>query len=233
MILAMLGDIHGNIFSLDRAIQQAADNDAKALIQVGDFGLMSWRMLDHADFKEVLGHSPIPVYFIDGNHDDCSYWVQQENIINPFDIPNLFYVPRGSVYSWGGLTMAFLGGAASIDKAYRLRNRWHWDKNENISPEQVDRLMQNCKGRTIDILVTHVPPQSVIKANFPDTGKLQFGVGLDWEDPNATIVEDIWQNLGKPLSISGHMHRSVRGPNYQILNIDEVLILDTEDFRKE
>jgi hypothetical protein len=122
-----------------------------------------------------------------------------------------------------GRTIAFMGGAASIDKDYRLRQNMHWDENENITPDQVARLLKNAEGKQIDLFITHCPPNSVIEENFDNSNKLYFGVGLDWTDPNQQIIEDLWHKMGTPIIFSGHMHRSVVGLNYRILDIDELL----------
>lgn len=228
MKVSLLGDIHGSWSSLDNGILQAVDAGSVALIQVGDFGLFSWRKETHKQLRTFL-QSPIPVYFIEGNHDDCTYWTQHTKKFQPFDIPNLWYMPRGTVETIGGIRFGFLGGGASIDKDYRLRQNMHWDPRENINMEESARL----NGKQIDVLVTHTPPNCIIDEHFDPKNKLFFGVGIDWKDPNAYIVEDVWHSLGCPLNISGHMHKSVRGANYQILNIDEVLTLDSEDFRHE
>ena len=37
------------------------------------------------------------------------------------------------------------------------------------------------------------------------------------------VIERIWDRLDNVPIYSGHMHRSVFGPNYRILNIDELL----------
>jgi hypothetical protein len=73
------------------------------------------------------------------------------------------------------------------------------------------------------MLVTHDVPNSVCVAHFDDSGKLWFGVGLDWHDVNMDVIQRIWDRLGNPPIYSGHMHRSVIGPNYRILDINELL----------
>lgn len=68
MKIAFLGDIHGSWLALQRAIKKAVAAGAEKLIQVGDLGLMSWRM-KHAStaiLYEILESSPIPVLYIKG-----------------------------------------------------------------------------------------------------------------------------------------------------------------------
>ena len=73
-MILLLGDIHGNVGTLKYAIEKANEAGAAALIQVGDFGLyMGGR--NEVAFHRACQASAIPIYFIEGNHDDCQRWV--------------------------------------------------------------------------------------------------------------------------------------------------------------
>lgn len=223
-MILLLGDIHGDYKTLERAIDLAHKSDAKAIIQVGDFGLFSgYGMANESHFRKVLTTSKVPVYFIDGNHDDCDRWLEYKEVSKVWDDANLFYVPRGTVMELDGRTIAFMGGAASIDKKWRLIDGAHWTDKENISPEEVLQLYENAKGKTIDMYITHTPPLTVVNENFNPRDKLFFEVGLDWIDPNQNIIEHTWHYLGTPMNYSGHMHRRVQGMTYRILDINELL----------
>lgn len=223
-MILLLGDIHGDFRVLQRAIDTANEVNATALIQVGDFGLYrSFGMNNEEKFKDVLTTSTVPVYFVDGNHDDCTRWTTYTDVTQIYPELPLHYVPRGTVMELDGRTIAFMGGAASIDKNIRLREGWHWDEMENISPYEVLRMMDNAKDKHIDMFITHCPPTSVINEHFDPRGKLQFGVELDWHDHNQDIIENIWHAIGTPMIYSGHMHRNVEGMTHRILNINELL----------
>jgi Icc-related predicted phosphoesterase len=219
MSILLLGDIHEDYNILANALAVAKDAGATAVIQVGDFGLFP---RNEQKFYQVCQHD-IPTYFICGNHDDCTRWTALSGVTRIWEDANLFYIARGTVMKIDNRTIAFMGGAASIDKDYRLRNGWHWDENENISPYEVLRMMDNAKGKNIDMFITHCPPNSVINEHFDPKGKLYFGVGLDWHDHNQDIIENIWHAIGTPMIYSGHMHRTVEGMTYRILDIDELL----------
>jgi Icc-related predicted phosphoesterase len=219
-MILLLGDIHGNAGILRQAIEVSKESDTVAIVQLGDFGLFR----DNEEwFLQNIKDSHIPIYFIDGNHDDCSRWIQYEEVTRIWDDLELFYVPRGTVMELNGRTVAFMGGAGSIDKKMRLENNMHWDINENISSTQVERLYKNALGKKVDMFLTHCPPHSVIEKNFDPTNKLWFGVGIDWRDPNQDIIEDAWDKLNYPPIYSGHMHKRIVGNDYRILNINELL----------
>ena len=215
--LALLGDIHGNIPFLSE-LTQKLEGSVEAVVQVGDFGISPTEV---DVWKKEKWSFKVPVYFIKGNHEFFDVFDHLKVVTEI--LPNCFYVPQGAVLELAGKRMAFLGGAKSIDAAYNA----YWDEREAILPTDVLTLYDNVfkEIRPIDILVTHVPPHSVIKANFNDRGKLAFGVGLDWEDPNGKVVEEVWKKLGRPMMICGHMHKAVQfDNNSRILDINELFI---------
>lgn len=225
-MILLLGDIHGDYNILREAINKAEWAEATAIIQVGDFCLFrGYGMENEEQFREVTKNIKVPVYFIDGNHDDCSRWKDYETVTKVWEESELFYIPRGTVMELDGRTLAFMGGASSIDKNTRLKNNMHWDINETINDLEVSRLITNSKNNTIDIFVTHCPPHTVIQQHFNPNWKLPFGVGIDWIDENQLIIEDLWHRLGTPMVYSGHMHRRIIGENYRILDVNELLAI--------
>lgn len=227
-MILLLGDIHGNTTVLKNAIRYAEENNAAAVIQVGDFGLFQRDGIDTGFYKAVQ-NSTIPVYFIEGNHDDCTRWVSYPSVklTTPpqvwEDVP-LFYIPRGSVLEIDDRIIAFMGGAASIDKNARLKYNWHWDENELLTNTQILSLHENRKDLKIDMFITHCPPNSVIETHFDPIFKLAFGVGIDWTDPTQTQIENMWKAMNTMI-YSGHMHQTVKGENYRILDINERLLV--------
>lgn len=217
-MILLLSDIHGDYRILQKAINEAVERNATAIIQVGDFGLFP----DNEQYFYQVCQTDIPIYFIDGNHDDCTRWMNYETVGKVFGNANLYYVPRGSVLELDNRTIAFMGGAASIDKKLRLTKRWHWDENEEVTQEQCDILLRNCAGKTIDMFITHCPPNSMIDEHFDPMNKLFFDVGLDWHDPSQTFIEEVWHKMGTPHIYSGHMHRYVETAVATILDINQI-----------
>ena len=220
-MILLLGDIHGHAGILKSAIEVAKESNAVAIIQLGDFGLY----LDDNEnwFRDSVKNSHIPIYFIDGNHDDCDRWTMFEGIGRIWNDRKLYYVPRGTVMEVDGRTIAVMGGASSINKKQLLESNMPWTPLEDIRQKDIDKLLKNAKNKHIDMFLTHIPPHSVIQEHFDDSAKLFFEVGLDWHDQNQTIVEELWHKLGTPNIYSGHMHRRVQGMTYRILDINELL----------
>ena len=230
-MILLLGDIHGDYRILNDAIQKAELVGASALIQVGDFCMFRGGQTEFGaklannepEFQRVLEKAKVPVYFIDGNHDDCDRWLCYTEVTQVFENAPFYYVPRGTVMELDGRTVAFMGGASSINKQWSLRDGNHWTPLEDIRQEDIDTLLRKAEGKQIDMFITHIPPHSVIQEHFDDSVKIMFEVGLDWHDQNQTIVEELWHKLGTPHIFSGHMHRRVAGMTYRILDINELL----------
>ncbi len=197
--IALIGDIHGEFASFRKLLEGVDPN--VIVIQVGDFGF--WPHL--LENWQKIVHLENPVYAIDGNHE---YFPILEGIDEPSEIKNgLVYVPRGTVLELGGHEVGFLGGGGSIDRQYRVPG-YDWFPQEFTTAEDGERLLSWTDG--VDLLVTHVPPQSVVQKHFD--------LIPGWRDPSSEVVEYVWKELGKPPLVCGHMHRSVVDGNCHVLD---------------
>jgi predicted phosphodiesterase len=217
MTIMVVGDIHGD----SRFLAQVADTiperhpEVTAIIQVGDFGFYPG-LID--DFQRV--NSTVPIYAIDGNHEHFPMLTGITEVTEMF--PNIFYVPRGTVLEIDGGRVAFCGGAASVDKDIRLRQKMSWFAEEQIQDSDIEKLDD---VDSVDLLITHCPPQSVIQKNFDPRMLAMFGLPSSWRDPSADKIETLWERLGYPTLLCGHMHRSVQDRSCRILDINEVVLL--------
>lgn len=214
-MLGLLSDIHGLAKYLGEITRKAAENsNIKAIIQLGDLG---WYPYTINEFR--LLQLDLPVYWVDGNHE---YFPLLRGLTEVTEMaPNLFYVPRGTILELDGRNVAFLGGAASVDQAWR-HTGVDWFPDEVITDEDTQRFDFSKK---VDVLITHCPPQSVIQKHFNPHNLLMFGLPVTWKDPSADRVEYVWEKFGKPPVYSGHMHDKVFGENYRILDINEFITI--------
>lgn len=223
-MIGFLGDVHSQEIGVKKVIAAIEEHNKNcvefnnpekiitALIQVGDWGIKS-------QYMNTIKPS-IPIYWIDGNHEDYEYIRRINSGTTPVNVSeNIFYVPRGTVLELDGRRIAFMGGAASVDKAWRTPGK-DWFPDENITLQQIRKLDT---AKNIDILVTHVPPQSIIRKHFNPLNLLMFGLSVDWVDPNAVAVEDIWKDLGYPQIFCGHMHQHIVDDKCTILDINELI----------
>jgi hypothetical protein len=221
-MIYILGDIHGNWKRLKWLSQNVEPDDI--VIQVGDFGIYDNRLMYLR--QEFPDGFPCKMYVVDGNHENF-------DIINGWskDTPtefhtNFFYIPRGYVMEIEGELFAFLGGAESVDKAWRNHhtgpNR-DWFHEERITDADIDMLLKNLHTRNPDVLITHSPPQFVIAVNFPPLNEEFWGVSKGWIDESSWKVSKVYWAVKPRKHYCGHMHKSVTHDNVRILNIDEIV----------
>jgi hypothetical protein len=218
-MLYVLGDIHGFWKILDRLAEHLGPDDT--VVQVGDFGVNSeFDTKEYTDY--IFENINYKLIFIDGNHEHfqtIGRW--HKNQLTEIS-PNVFYAPRGLVMELHGNLVGFLGGAESVDKAWRTPG-YDWFPEESVQQEDVDLLIQNVDGRQLDILFTHSPPQFVNAANFPPLREEDWGLPLGWIDESAWKVSKAYWALKPKKVYCGHMHKVVNHDNVRILDINEVL----------
>jgi Icc-related predicted phosphoesterase len=205
--IAFIGDLHGEFNTLKKQVNRVK---ADHYIQVGDFGV--WPQIDY--YGKIVDPGK-PVYWIRGNHE----W--EPDIVNLTEVtelrPNMFFVPDGSILELDGIKLGFLGGAESIDKAWR-REGVSWFASESLKLASVHKLYDNmAKMGRIDILVTHTPPSWVCKAMLPSGSEMH---------PSSKLVEAAWDHCGRPPLICGHMHESKTFGQVHVLDIAEVMLFD-------
>lgn len=216
-MIVLLGDIHGDFCYLPTLLKDIP-KDA-TIIQVGDFGF--WPNLYRGHYVDgweqywAQCEWEGKFYFIDGNHESHPD-LQYSEITEVW--PGAHFIPRGHVMEIDGLTIGFMGGAASIDSLYRTEGH-DWFREERITQEQFDAMYN--MDVELDLLVTHTPPSSVISGNFSTTAHLSFGQPDNWYDTSAVFVQQLYEKFDCPL-ICGHMHKHVIDGKCRILDINEV-----------
>lgn len=208
MPIAIVGDIHNDTKKM-QDIDDRLPDDVARVVQVGDIGFYQ-RTRQYFNVLKLKR----PWYFIRGNHDDHEYLLQYNTITEV--APNLFYVPNGTVWEMDGQKVGFLGGAGSVDAAFN----YTWSPLERITDEEVAKF-DNVDH--LDFLVTHTPPQETITAWMnPQDLVNYFGLPIDWKDPSAAKVQQVWEKFGRCRLFAGHLHKSIIDGKVRILDIDEV-----------
>jgi hypothetical protein len=219
-MIALIGDIHGE-FDILNALLRKLPPEA-VVIQVGDYGLWPEPALSVAD--AVANYMPPrrpdpcrPVYWIDGNHE----WAPLTRGVTAVTevARNSWFIPRGTVLQLDNRIIGFLGGADSVDKQWR-RPEVSWFSDERIMHSEAHRLLENAKGH-LDLLVTHTPPACIVEAML----KRQGAPVYEEFQASARTVEQVWDSLGRPPLVCGHMHESFESLGVRVLDINEVMLL--------
>ena len=72
--------------------------------------------------------------------------------------PNLIFAKNGELYDIDNKKVLVMGGAYSVDKNYRIIYRYPWFKDEQLSKEEMDNILNKYKGQHIDIVLSHTCP---------------------------------------------------------------------------
>lgn len=202
--IMICGDWHGDTPWARKMIRLAADNGVKVIMQVGDFGL--W---DHEEdgvtyldtMNEECRKHGVKVYFVAGNHEnwDRLDWYEKNNPKTYAGLTiirsHIRYTGRVNRWAVDGKWFQAVGGAVSIDKAYRKAGKSWWSQ-ESI-PERVVYGLEKA-GRKSDYLLTH---------DAPTCAPFRFRLK---NDPDSQIHRELMNRIGRvvqpKLWFHGHYH---------------------------
>lgn len=171
--ILVVGDTHGHAGWLQNTvIPHAAQVGASKIVQVGDFGFVFPGMAPGVTsvlpkLNKVCARYGVDLHFLPGNHEDHDTLKMYEEMVpersEEGHVPladRVFYTGRVSSWRWGGQRFAAVGGAVSIDKAYRTEyyrttGTQIWWATEELSEAEVARA---CTLDPVDVLFTHDAP---------------------------------------------------------------------------
>lgn len=191
-----IGDVHGKYDRYKTIMKNCKDS-----IQIGDMGVGFRRSSStKGEPSEFYPNPPYDVMkrgnhrFIRGNHDNPGVCKNHTQCI-----------PDGTIEG----NMMFIGGAWSIDRAYRTEN-YDWWADEECSAQQLSDLVDLAIDEKPEIMITHDCPEGIVRDMF-------LGYELHKEVyPTRTgqALESIRQLVRPKLHIFGHWH------------IDRVMFID-------
>lgn len=193
MKVRLIGDVHGK-FGKYRSILTRTPYPT---IQVGDMGVgfFQWPHGEpsvNPPYDKMVegGHR-----FIRGNHDNPAVCKRHTQ-----------FIPDGTVE---GTTM-FIGGAVSIDKAFRVEG-FSWWPDEELSYQELDALVQKYIEVKPETMITHECPEemaeALIQAQALFTGK-KSGMKLEpeWSSRTRQAFQQMWSAHSPKLWVFGHWH---------------------------
>lgn len=199
MKILLLGDIHANWNSLNRAIAIALreHSDITHIINVGDNGEKFFQDAIFTPMYELRKRKIWPIYFCDGNHDRVPYFIENDGTGNPF----MKWMPRGSILQIEGKRILFFGGATSIDRQHRTEGK-DWWPTETIKYAEVIKTLNEVDG-PIDCVISHDRPE-----NFP-AKKYEYKEVAGQGDRQA--LQALWEKYYPEYWFYGHYHAPDHG----------------------
>lgn len=199
-MLRIVGDLHGEEWRFTDEYmpgQSGWDADDK-LIVTGDFGFVfhgEKNYLSERNKLDALAKKPYEILFVDGNHEGFDYLVDYPEELR-YGAParrirdNIFWLQRGCIYTIEDKTFFTMGGAYSMDKAFRMSyqeicGEKIWFRQELPSSEEYHRAIDTLEKAQmkVDYIITHTAPKSIIPrviGKMPDPHDMELTGFLDW-----------------------------------------------------
>lgn len=197
------GDWHANAEHARAVLELAAGIGASRVVQVGDFGY--WprveagrRFLDGV--AAGVAATGVEVWFCDGNHEDHES-LPHDDATDPVEVAaGVRWVPRGTVLSWEGRRLLFMGGAVSVDQRRRLPGET-WFPSETPSEAHWERAMA---AGAVDVVVAHdtvpgMPVQGLPFLSIPWSARRRAA-------DHRGRLEELQKATRPELWVHGHWH---------------------------
>jgi Icc-related predicted phosphoesterase len=199
----IVGDVHGDISFASKMTKLAKNWDIDTIIQVGDFGV--W---DHYDdgvyFLDKLNENSelrdVRWVFVPGNHENYDrledYEANADRTVEGFPMlrNRIHYTGKVNKWVWDDVVFKAVGGAHSIDKAWRTPKKSWWHQ-ETLTASEL--LMSQVMGPA-DVLLTH---------DCPTYAPFRYRLK---NDPDSHIhrqkIDEVVRHTQAKVHFHGHMH---------------------------
>lgn len=171
-MIYITGDRHGNFKDIDRFCSRFKTAKEDLLIVLGDAGINYF--LDERDYllKCRLSAMPITFFCIHGNHEErpenIEGYKEREfmggSVYYEEEFPDILFAIDGEVYELNGRSVLVIGGAYSVDKAYRLKIGQRWFESEQPDDKTKEKVKKVLKQRKqqVDVILSHTCPYKYI-----------------------------------------------------------------------
>lgn len=205
-MIYITGDIHRD-FSRIYKLKKDSDN---MLIVLGDVGINYYLNEEDKNCKEHLKKLKLKLFCVRGNHEERPEKISTYKEVEMFggkvfieeEYPNLIFAKDGETYNIDGKKILVIGGAYSVDKQYRLLHGYKWFKDEQLTKEEMDTILEKVKGKHFDIVLTHTCP-------YKYEPREVFMQGLDQSKVDKSMehfLDEIEENISYDKWYCGHYH---------------------------
>lgn len=205
-MIYITGDTHRD-FSRFYKLEKDTDN---MLIVLGDVGINYYLNEEDKIYKEYLKKLKLKLFCVRGNHEERPENISIYKEVEMFggkvfieeEYPNLIFAKDGETYYIDGKKILVIGGAYSVDKQYRLLHGYKWFKDEQLTKEEMDTILDEVKGKQFDIVLTHTCP-------YKYEPREVFMQGLDQSKVDKSMehfLDKVEENINYDKWYCGHYH---------------------------
>lgn len=214
MKVRFVGDIHGK--TDDYKSYSLAGDGYDMSVQVGDFGFGFFSVQKTQFLEEWQLENP-KHKFIRGNHDSPAICKKMPGYINDGQILN---------------DMMFVGGAWSIDH-YRRTEGVSWWRDEELSVEELNRMVDIYDVTRPEIMVTHDAPSDISYEMFVLSG-LAPNLGKRIYTRTGQALQAMFEIHQPKFWVFGHWHHDLEyvsnGTHFVCVGELGYVDIDTENF---
>ncbi|WP_052722975.1 metallophosphoesterase [Methanosarcina lacustris] len=215
MAIYVTGDTHGDM-EIDRLSFKnwpvgKTLSRTDVVVILGDFWFGPGRTKSDDFWLDWLEDKPWTTLVVDGNHEnfpilnslpDGQAFGNTVGIIRP----HVLHLRRGLIYDICGYRCLAIGGADSIDVAYRTKGV-NWWPEESITHEDISRAEQSLElhGYNIDYVFSHTGPTAIVKRAL----HAAYGVDIDAPllfDASSLQLDTLVPKLKFKRWFMGHLH---------------------------
>ena len=133
-MIYITGDTHRDFDRVERFCTEMNAIADDVLIILGDAGINYFGEPRDRYLKQRLAKLPITLFCVHGNHEmrpstittyHTAEWHGGQVYVED-DFPTLLFAMDGEIYDLDGQRVVVIGGAFSVDWAYRVLRRWGW-----------------------------------------------------------------------------------------------------------
>lgn len=220
--IGIAGDWHGDLAWAMYAIEEFNKRGIKNIFHLGDFGI--WGGPDGQKYtrkiNKILESLDMRIYVTLGNHEnynlvDKHYPANDDGLLVKNTEPNILLFPRGFKWNWYQQTYMSFGGANSIDRMFRKKDKSWWEQ-EQITDDQIDSLNPNIG---VNVLFTHDVPFGVdMKFNHRSAAEWPKEA-LEYSNESRHQLKKVTDIIQPQLLFHGHYH----------MFLDETTLLTTPE----
>lgn len=216
-LVVIAGDWHGNTGWATTVIREAGNvlegQSTRLILQLGDFGIDGprrggWYL---TSLSRALITARVTLAFIDGNHenhDELASMRKNADPVDPVEVSDgIWHLPRGCRWTWHEKEWLTLGGAASPDRAPRIRNGWGWWEGEYITEADILRAVGQ-PARKAHVMLTHEAPDGSPVRYMDPPPSFWAQEDLDMGETHRRAIRSVAEAVQADHLFHGHHHQA-------------------------
>lgn len=226
-MIYITGDTHGRFNRIALFCEKHPElSTDDILIILGDAGLNYYGDSRDRKLKRKISRFPLTIFMLHGNHEmrpeTVDGYTEQEwhsgKVLAQPEFPTLLFAMDGEIYDFNGRKTAVIGGAYSVDKAYRLAHGYAWFPDEQPGEETKARVERRLAQAlwTVDTVLTHTCPLRYV----PRDVFLPMVDQATVDNSTEEWLDEIEAKLSYANWFCGHFHTSKRIDKLQFLYED-------------